>query len=74
MKPDERNIEEVLQHSLPSAQREQMEVALDRVFARLRSDRGGLVGRATPRKDGAGGRRVGAGLPRGCLDCLSNDE
>ena len=43
MKPDERNIEEVLQRVLPSAPREEMESALDRVFARLQSDRGETV-------------------------------
>lgn len=43
MKPDERNIEGVLQRSLPSAPREQMESALERVYARLQLDRGGTV-------------------------------
>jgi uncharacterized protein (TIGR03435 family) len=43
MKPDERNVEDVLQRSLPSAPTEEMEAALDRVFARLRSDRGGPI-------------------------------
>src|SRR5678815_1423112 len=37
------NIEEVLRRSLPSAPRGEMEAALDRVFARLRSDRGETV-------------------------------
>jgi uncharacterized protein (TIGR03435 family) len=40
MKPDKNNIEEVLQRSLPSAPRGQMEAALDRVLTRLRTDRG----------------------------------
>ena len=39
MKPDEKNIEEVLRRALPSAPRAQMEPALDRVLARLRTDR-----------------------------------
>ena len=38
MKPDERNIDEVLKHALPSAPRDQMEAALERVHARLKSD------------------------------------
>jgi uncharacterized protein (TIGR03435 family) len=38
MKPDERSVEEVLHHALPSAPRAQMEAALDRVFMRLRMD------------------------------------
>jgi uncharacterized protein (TIGR03435 family) len=38
MKPDERNIDEVLKHALPSAPRGQMEAALERVHARLQSD------------------------------------
>jgi uncharacterized protein (TIGR03435 family) len=40
MKPDERNIDEVLKHALPSAPRGEMEGALDRVHARLQSDAG----------------------------------
>jgi len=38
MKPDERNIDELLKHALPSAPRDQMEAALDRVHGRLKSD------------------------------------
>lgn len=38
MKPDERNIDDVLKQTLPSAPRGQMEAGLDRVHARLRSD------------------------------------
>jgi uncharacterized protein (TIGR03435 family) len=38
MKPDERNIDEILKHALPSAPRGQMEAALERVHARLQSD------------------------------------
>jgi len=38
MKPDERNIDDVLKHALPSAPRGQMEASLDRVHARLQSD------------------------------------
>lgn len=38
MKPNERNINDVLKHALPSAPRGQMEAALDRVHARLQSD------------------------------------
>jgi uncharacterized protein (TIGR03435 family) len=49
MKPDERNIDEILEHSLPTAPRGQMDAALDRVFARLQSDRGWTV--AEPRAD-----------------------
>jgi uncharacterized protein (TIGR03435 family) len=38
MKPPERNIDDVLKQTLPSAPRGQMDAALDRVHARLRSD------------------------------------
>src|SRR5262245_66549287 len=38
MKPDERNIDEILKHALPSARRDQVESALERVHARLKSD------------------------------------
>jgi uncharacterized protein (TIGR03435 family) len=43
MTRDERTIEDILERSLPSAPRKQMESALDRVFVRLRTDRGGVV-------------------------------
>jgi uncharacterized protein (TIGR03435 family) len=43
MKSDQRNVDDILQRSLPSAPREQMEAALDRVFTRLQSDRGWTV-------------------------------
>lgn len=39
MKPDERNIEDVLKRALPKAPRGQMEASLDRVYARLQADR-----------------------------------
>jgi uncharacterized protein (TIGR03435 family) len=39
MTRDERTIEDILERSLPSAPRKQMESALDRIFVRLRSDR-----------------------------------
>jgi ferric-dicitrate binding protein FerR (iron transport regulator) len=38
MKRDERNVEEVLRGALPSAPRDEMEAAVNRVFARLQSD------------------------------------
>jgi uncharacterized protein (TIGR03435 family) len=38
MKPNEENIEDVLQRALPSAPRAQMEAALDRVLTRLQSE------------------------------------
>ena len=38
MTPHERNIDDVLKQTLPSAPRGQMEAALDRVHARLQSD------------------------------------
>jgi uncharacterized protein (TIGR03435 family) len=43
MKRDKRNVDEILRDSLPSASREQIDSALDRVFTRLQSDGGWTV-------------------------------